>query len=175
MTGEFCHLRPVTCMKGPLLGKNLLVFEENKSEEDVLGGESRPQIRMRLWIRGCPCLEWIACQTVWAWAAAADSGLRGMLAEEDGLSTKGTTGHSKSLWRSKCHLVIGRRVVPNAQTAILVFHLRWVTQWRSALSLVRIEQWFLAAGHVWTLNKVSHFTFYAVPFVSGSASIMEHL
>ena len=58
MTGEFCHLRPVTCMKGSRLGKNLLVFEENKSEVDVLGGEvptcinsesdNGPQIRMRL-------------------------------------------------------------------------------------------------------------------------------
>jgi len=58
MTGEFCHLRPVTCMKKSQLGKNLLVFGENKSEVDVLGGEvprcintesdNRPQIRMRL-------------------------------------------------------------------------------------------------------------------------------
>lgn len=53
-------------MKKSQLGKNLLVFGENKSEVDVLGGEvprcintesdNRPQIRMRLRIRDCPCV-----------------------------------------------------------------------------------------------------------------------
>lgn len=50
MTGEFCHLRPVTCMKRSRLGKNLLVFEENKSEVDVLGVEVLEALTLRVTI-----------------------------------------------------------------------------------------------------------------------------
>lgn len=125
---------------------------------------------------------WVACQTAWAWAAAADRGLWGILLSGvvwgRWAVPKGPTGFSKGLSWFKCYWRdSGAQWLDHHSGSLLEVTNPVIEKHSVTGQDIAVVPGFWSCPNTGgaPATKWVILTFYAVPFASGSASVMRHL